>query len=70
MSDIMVSANMVFQGTVLGPPLWSVFFSDVATAARRTGGLENVFADDLNVFKRFNASVPNEAVVVDMRDCQ
>ena len=70
MSDLMVLANMVFQGTVLGPPLWNVFFADVAPAARKTGGTENVFADDLNVFKRFNAAVANQAVVRDMHLCQ
>ena len=30
LSDAMELANMVFQGTVLGPPLWNAFFSDVA----------------------------------------
>ena len=30
--------NSVFQGTVLGPPLWNGFFADVAHAARSTGG--------------------------------
>ena len=24
--------NMVFQGTVLGPPLWNVYFSDARSA--------------------------------------
>ena len=26
--------NMVFQGTVLGPPLWNTFFADVATVVQ------------------------------------
>ena len=64
----MILANMVFPGTVLGPPLWNVFFADVAVAARQTGGSENVFADDLNVFIRFNAVLPNHTVVKDMND--
>jgi hypothetical protein len=46
------------------------FFADVATAARQTGGTENVFADDLNVFKRFSSSIPNETILEDMALCQ
>ena len=33
--------NSVFQGTVLGPILWNVFFSDVVHAARIGGGRES-----------------------------
>ena len=46
-------ANSVFQGTVLGPPLWNVFFADVAVPANSTGGRKSKFADDLNVFEEF-----------------
>ena len=42
--------DSVFQGTVLGPPLWNTFFADVSVPAASTGGQEAVFADDLNVF--------------------
>ena len=52
-SDPFEIANSVFQGTVLGPPLWNTFFSDVSAAARHTGGKEQMFADDLNVFREF-----------------
>ena len=44
-------ANTVFQGTVLGPPLWNVFFSDVTQPASSTGGIPSLFADDLSDFK-------------------
>ena len=37
-SDIFAIADTVFQGTVLGPCLWNVFFSDVAVPASSTGG--------------------------------
>ena len=30
LSEAMLLSNMVFQGTVLGPSLWNVFFADVA----------------------------------------
>ena len=51
-------ANTVFQGTVLGPPLWNSFFADVAMPARSTGGKEAMFADDLNVFQEFDRQTP------------
>ena len=28
LSDVMLLVDMVFQGTVLGPPLWNAFFAD------------------------------------------
>ena len=50
-SDCFEIANSVFQGTVLGPPLWNTFFADVSTPASSTGGREAMFADDLKIFK-------------------
>ena len=37
-SDVFEIADTVFQGTVLGPCLWNVFFSDVEIPASSTGG--------------------------------
>ena len=37
-SDSFEIVDTVFQGTVLGPPLWNVFFNDVACPAASTGG--------------------------------
>ena len=37
-SDPFEIFNTVFQGTVLGPPLWNLFFADVVTAAESQGG--------------------------------
>ena len=51
-SDTFEIANTIFQGTVLGPPLWNTFFNDVAIPAASTGGEPATFADDLNVFQR------------------
>ena len=62
--------NTVFQGTVLGPSLWNVFFQDVQTAAENTGGKEAKFADDLSVSKDFPTSSSNAEVVADLERCR
>ena len=46
-------ANSVYQGTVLGPPLWNTFFADARLAVEKHGFTETVFADDLNAWKAF-----------------
>ena len=58
-SEKIVLKNMVFQGTVLGPTLWNLFYEDARRAVHETGFEEIVYADDLNGFKEFahNASV-------------
>ena len=43
--------DMVFQGTVLGPQLWNLFFQDAATAIKEHLYEEGIFADDLNAYK-------------------
>ena len=45
----------VYQGTVLGPPLWNLHFSDAQVAVRNAGFSEVVFADDLNCSRNFSA---------------
>ena len=52
-------SNTVFQGTVLGPPLWNTFFSDVAlTVGPGPNGAEpSQFADDLSIFQKFDRHV-------------
>ena len=69
-SELMVLSDMVFQGTVLGPPLWNVFFEDVAKAVRSSGAAESVFADDLNAFKPFDVKVKDDEVLSSMVRCQ
>ena len=39
---------MIFQGTVIGPDLWSIFFADAKVPIQKSGFDEIVFADDLN----------------------
>ena len=60
-------ANTVFQGTVLGPPLWNVFFRDVTQPASSAGGSPSLFADDLNVFHRF---AENSEIIRTMHICR
>ena len=45
--------NSVFQGTVLGPPLWNTFFADSNRPLTKKGFAATAFADDLNAWKAF-----------------
>ena len=62
--------DMVFQGTVLGPVLWNAFFADAKLPIRFAGFKEIVYADDLNAWKSFLASVPSDVVHEHMDTCQ
>ena len=42
--------DMVFQGTVSGPPLWDVFYLDARDAIMGAGFNKTVFANDLGCF--------------------
>ena len=70
LSDPYEISKSIFQGTVLGPPLWNVFFSDVAPSARSTGGREAMFADDLNVFQQFKKKTPVQECKDAMARCK
>ena len=69
-SELFTLEDQVFQGTVLGPPLWNSFFADVALPANATGGQEAIFADDLNVFKLFDRLESVDVVENDLADCR
>ena len=69
-SEEAILRDMVFQGTVLGPPLWNLFFKDAQTAVRFEGFQDVVYADDLNAFKAFDASVGNETILEECSECQ
>ena len=58
-SYLMQLMDMVFQGTVLGPPLWNLFFEDARTAVNEVFFTEYVYADDLNAFRWFTRHTPN-----------
>ena len=62
--------DQVFQGTVLGPPLWNVFFADVRQALVKNGTSEAKFADDLMGHKEYSAATSNETILADLHACQ
>ena len=55
---------------MLGPCLWNTFFADVSALARSTGGKEAMFADDLNVFQKFDRLVPLPTVTSTFENCR
>jgi len=61
--------NQVFQGTVLGPPLWNVFFADVITSII-SPNKGKAFADDLNAFQSFDRSLHRHVIFNKLRRCQ
>ena len=67
--DMKIS-NMVYQGTVLGPSLWNIFYADAAVAINLLGFLEVIFADDLNCFKKIGSCAANLDIVQEMQRCQ
>ena len=52
--------NSVFQGTVLGPPLWNIHYADARFSVNRRGYIETVFADDFNAWKAFIRSTNDD----------
>ncbi len=58
-----VLANSVFQGTVLGSPLWNLFFEDASSAIDKGGFAQTTFADDLNCWRAF--CIRNEVPIAD-----
>ena len=59
----------VFQGTVLGPPSWNVFFGD-AHLSLEEGYVDTTYADDKNAYKRFGRDAEHDSIYDDMRKCQ
>ena len=66
-SDPFTIEDMVFQGTVFGPPLWNAFFADVSGPAASNGAKQSKFADDLNAYKSYPADAPLEEVLSDLK---
>ena len=69
-SEQITIKNMVYQGTVLGPPLWNTFFSDVKDAAESSGATAAMFADDLVTYKRYDRQLDNSLIFDDLHECQ
>jgi len=55
-------SNMVYQGTVWGPPFWNTYFSDSAASMSALGFTSIYYADDLNSFKSFPGTVSDEQI--------
>ena len=58
--------DMVFQGTVLGPQLWNLFFEDAKRAINEFLYEEIVYADDLNAYKIVPAATSEEVAMVSL----
>ena len=69
-SRVISMSNMVYQGTVWGPPFWNTFFSDSELALRALAFTAVFYADDLNAFKTFAATVSDETVLGELREAQ
>jgi hypothetical protein len=69
-SEEFTLSDMVFQGTVWGPPLWNAFYEDARRAINELMYTETVYADDLNAFRVFPASVQNTNVLKSLAACQ
>ena len=62
--------NQLFQGTVLGPPLWNTFFKSIDTPILEKAFRGAKFADDLTAYKNFESSTPNAEILDKLRDVQ
>ena len=62
--------DMVFQGTVWGPPLWNSFYADSRHPIQKHDFQEIIFADDLNAWKKFEAGTAHDTMLAAMQDCQ
>ena len=69
-SKEMILTNMVYQGTVWGPPLWNCYFGDSRLVAEEEGFHDTFFADDLNLYKVFPSQTGTEMVTEALDECQ
>ena len=65
-----ILANSVYQGTVLGPPLWNLFYADARFAVRKLGFVETVFADDFNSWTPLDKEAKELDAVLRLSECQ
>ena len=62
--------DMVYQGTVLGPPFWDLFFASCRHAVNEHDFREVVFVDDLNYYRKFHRDFSNEHIYKILNACQ
>ena len=65
-----ILANSVYQGTVLGSPLWNLFYFDAFRAVRRLDFVDVVFADDFNAWKVFPGGTALDHMLDECKACQ
>ena len=69
-SDTMVLRDSVFQGAVLGPPLWDIFCADAKSATGKYGFTAVIFADDFNCWKAFDSRACAGEILNECKSCQ
>ena len=69
-SQSFIMTDMVFQGTVWGPPLWNIFFADGALVIQAAGFTEIIYADDLNAFKRYSLDIDDNTISNELHTLQ
>ena len=69
-SDDIVLRNMIFQGTVLGPTLWNLFFSDLDDSVSGTDHIPHKFADDVSTTKTYEYATTDAAIYEDLGHSQ
>ena len=69
-SRVVRMCDMIYQGTVLGPPLWNIYYADAQDPIEDSGFQEIVFADDLNAFRLVDAGLTDDEVLILMSVCQ
>ena len=60
----------VFQGTVLGPPLWNVFFRDIDDTILQCLFRIAKFAGDLTAYRNYCSKTSNVQIEADLKSCQ
>ena len=68
--EAMFLANMVFQGTVLGPNMWNAFFADVAQHVPCGNQRINLFGDDLTVMCHKAHHVADDIIIDELHEIQ
>ena len=60
----------VFQGTVLGPPLWNQYVGDARSSVEIMGYTDTTYADDMHIFKKFDRERSHDEIFADVHACQ
>ena len=69
-SDSFLLENMVYQGTVLGPILWNLFFGDASRAIQMLKFIEIIFVDYLNAYRTYKENMKNNPLIQAAKKCQ